>query len=128
MLAAAAVFAASVDAAWSPAAEGSAFARSKTLGPGKEPVGAATLGSVAVTWVASTYAEGGTVDGYVVRRYDAVTGDEASIGAACSGIVAGTSCTESGVPAGSWRYTVTPAVGNWRGGESPRSDAVVVLL
>ncbi|MGH2976077.1 MAG: hypothetical protein ACRDLL_14600, partial [Solirubrobacterales bacterium] len=65
------------------------------------------------------------VDGYVVRRYD-IGGIQQAIGAACSGTVSGLSCTEHAVPAGTWRYTVTPAHLNWRGGESPQSSPVAV--
>jgi hypothetical protein len=42
--------------------------------------------------------------------------------------VSGTSCVESGVPTGTWKYSVTPAAGTWRGVEGPQSDPVVVTL
>jgi hypothetical protein len=83
---------------------------------------------VTVTWTASTFAGGTPVPGYVVRRFDSLTQAEATVLPACSGIVSGTSCVESGVPVGSWTYTVTPAAGTWRGAQSAQSAAVVVTL
>ena len=95
---------------------------------GNTPSGTASIGSVAVTWTASTFAGGTPVPGYVVRRFNSVTQAEATVLSACAGIVSGTSCTESGVPIGSWKYGVTPAAGTWRGGQSAQSAAVVVTL
>ena len=45
----------------------------------------------------------------------------------CSGTVSGLSCTENSVPAGTWRYTVTPKHSNWLGTESAKSTAVTVV-
>jgi hypothetical protein len=70
---------------------------------------------------------GGTpVAGDTVLRYS-LTGDLQTIGSACSGTVTTTSCTEEAVPAGSWRYSVTPRQGNWSGTESPLSTTVAVV-
>ena len=95
---------------------------------GNVPSGTAAVGSVTVTWTASTFAGGAPVPGYVIRRFNSVTAAEAPVLSACSGIRSGTSCTESGVPIGSWKYTVTPAAGSWRGTQSAQSAAVVVTL
>jgi hypothetical protein len=114
--------------AWSAAATGSGAAAAKTMPAGNTPTGTAAIGSVTVTWTASTFAGGTPVPGYVIRRFNSVTQAEATVLAACNGIVAGTSCVESGVPIGSWKYTVTPAAGTWRGAESAQSLAVVVTL
>ena len=63
---------------------------------------------------------------YIVKRYD-LLGNPQSVGAACSGLVSGTSCIESGVPINTWKYSVTPAVGTWwMGVEGPQSDPVIV--
>ncbi len=95
---------------------------------GNTPSGTAAGSSVTVTWSASTFAGGTPVPGYVVRRFDSITQVEATVLPACAGIVSGTSCTESGVPIGTWVYTVTPAAGAWRGGQSAQSAVVVVTL
>ena len=76
-----------------------------------------------VNW--SAPASGAPPTGYLVKRYDN-SGTLQAIGAACSGTIATTSCTEAAVPAGTWRYRVTPANANWRGAESAASAAVTV--
>ena len=62
----------------------------------------------------------------IVRRYNTATGTLQAIGAACSGTINALTCTESGVPFGSWQYTITPAASNWRGPESAKSPAAVI--
>ena len=48
-----------------------------------------------------------------------------AIGAGCSGVITATTCTETGLLAGSWTYTVTPTMGaNWLGAQSPHSGVV----
>lgn len=81
-----------------------------------------------VTWAASSFAGGDAVPSYVVRRFNALTGAEGTVGAACSGLVSATSCVEAGVPTGSWKYSVTPAAGAWRGGQSAQGNTVVVVI
>jgi hypothetical protein len=82
--------------------------------------------NVTVSWSASTFSGGGSVSGYVVKRYPAAGGAAVTPAAGCSGTVAGTSCTENGVPVGSWKYSVTPVRGGWTGTESAQSAAVGV--
>jgi hypothetical protein len=82
--------------------------------------------NVSVSWSASTFSGGGAVSGYVVKRYPAGGGAAVTPAANCSGTIAGTSCTENGVPVGSWKYSVTPVAGAWSGAESPLSAAVSV--
>ena len=115
-------------AAWSGSGSGTAGTRATTMGAGNTPTATApTLSTnVTVSWTRTSYANGALVQGYIVRRYNAVTGAAAGVGASCSGVVTGTSCTESGVTPGSWKYTVTPADGAWRGTESAQSAAVTV--
>jgi hypothetical protein len=116
-------------ASWQPAGSGGGSARSKsmTASAGAKPTATVSSHNVTVSWAASTFAEGGAVPSYIVKRYDAL-GNLQTIGAACSGLVSGTSCTESGVPTNTWKYSITPAAGTWRGLEGPQSNLVIVTI
>ncbi len=106
---------------------GPGLAVAATVNAGAVPGVHATGSTVTVSWGESQISNGLDVDGYVVRRYDAGSGIEGTVGAGCSGTIATLGCTETGVPTGSWRYTVMPVVAtNWRGAESDRSGAVSV--
>lgn len=116
-------------ASWQPTGSGVGSVGSKVMpGPGATPTATAPVGSnnVTVTWTASTFAGGGAVPSYVVKRYDATLGTAQTVGAGCSGLVSATSCVEAGVPLGHWKYSITPAAGTWRGTEGAQSAAVVV--
>ena len=117
------------DAAWSVGTSGSGKIRSKTMPAANGvPAGSVSSHDVTVSWSAAQFAGGGNVPGYVVKRYDAVTNAQQSVLSACNGIVAATSCVEHSVPTGTWKYTVTPAAGSWRGTESGLSATVIVLV
>ena len=127
LLAAAAVaFPGGAAAAWVIHGSGSGAAKAKTLGSGNAPAGTVQGHKVTVTWTASSYTNGGTAAGYIVRRYNASTGVVQTIGSACTGTIAALTCIESGVPSGSWQYTITPATANWRGPESAKSAVIAV--
>lgn len=113
-------------AGWRVVASGGAAAKAKTLGSGNRPTGAVAGHKVTVTWLASAYLEGGAPAGYIVRRFNATTGVEQVVGSSCSGTLSALTCTESGVPSGSWQYTITPATANWRGPQSVKSTTVAV--
>jgi hypothetical protein len=113
-------------AGWTLAASGSGAAKAKTLGSGNAPSASVSAHKVTVSWTASSYTTGGTVAGYTVRRYNTSTGVGQAAANGCSGTISVLTCSESGVSAGSWQYTVTPAAGNWRGGESAKSAVVAV--
>jgi hypothetical protein len=115
-------------ASWAVDASGMAASKAKTLLGGNTPTGSVSGTAVTLTWTASLFDDGTTVSSYVVRRYNGITSTEATVLAGCSGTVTGTTCTENGVPIGSWRYTVTPAAGAWRGAESPQSALVLVTI
>jgi hypothetical protein len=110
-------------AAWNDQGSGSAYSGAKSMPAGNAPTAIVSGRNVSLTWPASSGAV--PVDGYIVRRYN-TSGAQQAIGADCSGTVSGLSCTEHAVPAGDWRYTVTPAHLNWRGGESAQSSPVTV--
>ncbi len=94
------------------------------------PVAVANPGrSVTLTWSAVTLANGQPVDGYLVTRWEAAPPYAPALTTAggCSGTVAALTCTEYGVPFGSWRYTITPVIGaNWHGPASPDSGTVII--
>ena len=124
------VTAAAGQGAWSALVTGNGAARSKTMASssGNVPSGSVSSHAVTLTWSASQFADGLNVPAYVVKRYDAVTNVLQTTLAGCSGLVGATTCTENGVPTGSWKYTVTPAAGAWRGIESAKSATIIVLL
>jgi hypothetical protein len=106
-------------------------AAAATVNQGATPTASASASigrEVEVGWGATTLSNGAAVDGYLVRRYPS-GGGAATISpvGTCEGTVTGTACVEDDVPAGTWRYTVTPVVGaNWRGAESLASGVVTV--
>jgi len=109
------------------AALANAFAAAR-VNQGATPTATASGQSVTVSWAATTLTSGDAVSGYLVKRYDAVSPFTAqTILSACTGTITGLTCTESSVPAGSWKYSVTPVFGaSWQGLESARSTTVVV--
>ena len=111
--------------AWTSTGAGSASAKARTMPAGNTPTVSRTNRSVTVTWAQSSFSGGPGVAGYVVKRY--LNGGAAqTIGSACNTTITGLTCTETGVPAGTWRYSVTPRQGLWSGGESAQSAAVTV--
>ena len=106
---------------------GSGAAAASSVNQGATPTASATGSTVTVSWTATTLANGQAVSGYLVKRYDAGTLAAQTILSACTGTIAATSCVESGVPNGSWKYTVTPVFAtNWQGPESLKSATVTV--
>lgn len=72
-----------------------------------------------------------TAGGYAITRYaesDAST--PIATGGSCGGVVPGASdpltCAELSLPTGRWRYTATPVLYSWIGGESPQSASVAI--
>lgn len=96
-----------------------------TVDQGATPTAVRAGQSVTVSWAATTLSDGQAVTGYRIARYDAATSAPQTVLAGCAGTVTATSCTEDNVPAGAWKYAVTPVVGaNWRGAESAKSATV----
>jgi hypothetical protein len=127
VVAAAGFLAGGAGAAWALSRSGPGAAKAKTLAVGSQPTASVQGHKVTVTWTATSFTTGGAAPGYVIRRYNVATGVGVGAANGCSGTLTVLTCTETGVVAGSWQYTVTPAAGtNWRGPESPKSAVVVV--
>ena len=116
--------------AWIPTGVGNGKIRSKTMtaSTGNVPSGSASGSSVTLTWSASQFADGANVPQYVIKRYNAITNAVQTTLANCNGLVGSTTCTENSVPIGTWKYTVTPAAGVWRGIEGAKSGTITVLI
>lgn len=122
---AAAAPATAANAAWTGAGAGTHYAKAASMPTGNTPTASVSNRSVTVSWAASTLPGGGAVSGYVVKRYN-TSGTVQTIGSGCTGTIAALTCTETAVPGGTWKYSVTPVRGNWSGGESSQSAAVTV--
>ncbi|MDQ1547675.1 MAG: hypothetical protein QOH69_2579 [Actinomycetota bacterium] len=104
---------------------GNGAASATTVGAGATPTAVSAGTTVNLGWAPSTLASGTAVSGYIVKRYNATTLALQTILSSCTGTVASTSCTESAVPSGQWRYSITPVFAtNWRGVESVLSPVV----
>jgi hypothetical protein len=113
-------------ASWVNNGAGFGSSRAVLTGAGSSPTPTTSGRNVSLTWPTSTYSNGVAVPSYLVQRYNAAGTVVQTIGSGtCAALVTGLTCTESAVPAGSWRYSVTPAVGNWRGAESTKVAATV---
>ena len=114
-------------ARWNPGSTNtSSYSQGRTMPAGNAPTASVSVRDVAVSWSANQFPAGTPVDTYVVARYDVATNTPQTMLSNCDGIVTGTSCTEQAVPAGDWRYTVTPVHQNWAGPASSLSVAVTV--
>jgi hypothetical protein len=117
------------------ASGGNGGAASGSMPAANTPEASVSGSSVTVSWTQSSlsgqrlgaYAGGG----YTLKRYPASGGGAVTPGAGCNTTIAGAastlSCTETGVPPGSWKYTVTPVLNNWLGAESAKSASVTVI-
>ncbi|MFL5781785.1 MAG: hypothetical protein ACJ760_10775 [Thermoleophilaceae bacterium] len=122
---AAAALPAAASAAWLHSGTGTPTAKAVSMPSGATPTVSVSNRSVAVSWSASTMPGGGAVSGYTIKRYD-TNGNAQTIGSGCSGTIAAVTCTETSVPGGTWRYTVTPVKNNWIGTESSQSSNATV--
>jgi hypothetical protein len=116
-------------AAWSAAqGPGSATGAATVMPSGTAPSGSAASASVTISWSAAKFPNGTAVAGYVINRYNAITGALATVNAGCSGVVTTPTCTEQSVQPGTWVYTDTPVQLTWTGGASPDSAPIVVQV
>ncbi len=108
-------------------AGGGGAAAASSVNQAATPTAAVSGSTVTVSWAASTLATGQPVSGYLVKRYDASSSAVQTLLTACTGTITATSCVESNVPNGSWKYAVTPLFAtSWQGPESAKSATVVV--
>ena len=84
-------------AGWSSIGSGSATTKAQIMPSGNTPAVSVSNRDVTVTWAASTFPGGTSVDGYTIKRYDASTNTLQTIGAGCTGTVAALTCTETAV-------------------------------
>ncbi|MDR6988382.1 hypothetical protein J2Y66_002886 [Paenarthrobacter nitroguajacolicus] len=107
---------------WGSISTGPGAAKADAVSQGARPTTAVSGANVTVSWTASTTAAGRSVTGYSIARYGSATGGtKVPATGGCAGTVVGLNCAETGVPAGTWYYTVTPALSLWQGPESQRS-------
>ena len=103
-------------AKWASSASVTPISRASSVNPGNAPGVSASGRTVNLSWGASTLATGAPVTGYIIKRYDSTgTVQQTIASGTCSATVSGTSCSETSVPEGTWRYSVTPVHNNWRG-------------
>ena len=116
-------YAPTASASWHGNGAGSGYSKANALSGGNTPGVAVSGRNVTVSWSAS----GGTVPvgGYLVKRYNTAN-QQQTIGAGCTGTIVVLTCTENVVPAGDWKYTVTPVQGNWHGTGSATSATATV--
>jgi hypothetical protein len=113
-------------AAWSSSGSGFGNAKAQSVQAGAVPMVSVSGRNVTVSWAQATLSGGGAISSYQIKRYAASTGTQQTIAAACAGTIAALTCTENAVPAGSWKYSVTPTCAGWAGAESPRSATATV--
>lgn len=115
---------AQVGAAFAVVGVGSSPSAAQSVPQAAAPLTSATGGAVTVSWSATTLSGGTVAPTYSVRRYDLggvllATLTDCATGGALS-------CIETGVPTGTYRYTVQAGIQSWRGAQSTMSSDVVV--
>ena len=107
---------------------GSAASAADAVAAGATPSASVSAGNVTLAWNASATLAGRPVSGYTVARYASASGGtKVPAGGTCAGTVTGgLGCTDQGVPTGTWHYTVTPVLAQWKGTESARGAGAAV--
>ncbi len=109
---------------WNGAGIGSGVVRAATMPTAATPTLSTSGSSVTLSWAASLLPGGVPVQGYVVRRYTTL-GVQATVGAACAGLLATTGCTETVVPDGTWRYGIIAREDGWVGPQGALATVTV---
>lgn len=97
-----------------------------SLGAGQQPSATVSGRDVSLTWGSASHASA-----YSIGRTNTVPGSlSGSVGGTCSSSVAGTSCTDAGVPENgtsstTWSYTDTPTLFSWQGATSTARSVAV---
>ena len=108
-------------AAWTAAAATpKGYAKAVSVPSGNIPTTSVNGRDVTVSWAVARFPNTTPVAGYTVRRFNASTGVPQTVLASCTGTIATLTCTEFGVPPGTWKYAVTPKQALWTG---PRERA-----
>jgi hypothetical protein len=111
---------------WSAAGTGTATVSTGTLNPPTRVTAASTVaGAVTISWTAPTGTPGAT--GYDVVRTKTGSGTTANVCGTPAVHVTTTSCTDTGVAAGTYTYQVTAIYRSWTA-QSAASNAVTVLV
>src|SRR5205814_4698375 len=105
---------------WNHSGSGAQTAKAVSMPTGNTPTASVSNRNVAVSWTGNRLPGGAGITTYLVKRYD-TSGNAQTIGSSCSGTISALTCTETSVPGGTWKYTVTPTLSNWTGAESAQS-------
>ena len=114
-------------AAWIGAAPtGTGYATADSIPQGNTPSGSVNGRDVTVSWTVTRFpSNNAPVAGYTVQRFD-TSNVAQTVLASCTGTIALLTCTEFGVPPGTWKYAVTPKQSLWTGAQSVKSANVSV--
>jgi hypothetical protein len=115
------------EAAWiGSSPTGNGYAMADSIPQGNTPSGAVNGRDVAVSWAVTRFpSNNAPVAGYTVQRFDTSNVSQTVL-ASCTGTITLLTCTEFGVPAGTWKYAVTPKQALWTGPQSAKSANVTV--
>lgn len=97
------------------------------MSPGSTPTVVVSGTQVTISWAQTKTVSGRAIQGYTVVRYAGPSGGAATAAAnGCANTIVALTCTETGVPAGTWYYAVTPWLQGWSGAESSRTGVTIV--
>ena len=112
---------------WRAAGAGTGAAATATLGvPVVAVSGIAKSGTVQVSWTVATTSGGTPAQSYVVRRTDEAGGGAVTAcGTSQASPTTALSCSDTGVPSGTYRYVVTARLNGWTAASAPSATFAV---